>query len=74
MMKNQLFHDKDNKLCAAKVAYMLTLCVFLIKILLSGVEINGFKSQSADLVGMAAFLAAVGATYAHRSLTKSKQA
>ena len=58
----QLIHDKNNKLCAAKTAYMLSLAVCLVKIIIT---------DGPDYAGMAVFLGALGGVYFGRSYTKA---
>ena len=66
-----MLKGQNGKVCAAKTAFMVSLLVCLIKILLSGLVINGIPMESADYGGMAAFLSPLAAVYWGRSHTKS---
>jgi len=59
---NQLIADKNDKLCAAKVAFMLTLVTCLAKIIIS---------DTPDYSGMGVLIGSVGAIYFGRSHTKA---
>ncbi len=61
------------KPCGAKMAYMLTLVVCLLKILAGGVTYADFSISVPDYSGMALFIAPIAATYWGRSNTKAKQ-
>ena len=58
-----LAYDKDGKLCAAKVAFWITLLSCLTKI---------FMQEAPDYAGLAMFLSPVAAVYFGRSDTKAK--
>ena len=57
-----LVSDKDGKVCAAKIAFWLTLVSCLTKI---------FMQDSPDYSGLAIFLSPVAALYFGRSHTKA---
>ncbi len=58
-----IIHDKDGKLCAAKMAFWITLISCLVKI---------FMQDAPDYSGLALFLTPVSAVYFGRSHTKAK--
>jgi len=66
------FKGADNKTCMAKTAFMYSLGICLIKILISGVAIGDMTFEQADYTGMAAFLAPVAAIYYGRAKTKAE--
>lgn len=65
--------QNEGKPCAAKTMFSLTLIFFLIKIMLSGMEIAGYKFEIADYNGMAHFLTVLAGIYGWRSHTKAVQ-
>ena len=60
---NDLIKDSNNKVCAAKIAFWVTLIACLIKI---------FMQDAPDYSGLAMFLSPVAALYFGRSQTKAK--
>ena len=60
----QLFQDKNHKLCAAKVAFMISLITCLTKIIIT---------DGPDYGGMAAFLSPLAALYWGRNHTKENK-
>ena len=58
---NQLVKDKTGRVCAAKVAFMISLLTCLVKIIMAATP---------DYSGMAVFLTPLGAVYFGRSYTK----
>jgi len=59
---SNLINDSSGKLCAAKIAFWITLISCLVKI---------FIQDSPDYAGLAMFLSPVAAVYFGRSHTKS---
>ena len=62
----------SGKKCAAKSAFILTLGVFLVKILLSGMTVAGVVFEPVNYLGMSAFLMPLGGVYFGRSYLKAK--
>ena len=58
---NDMVKDKSGKVCAAKMAYWITLISCLVKI---------FMQESPDYSGLALFLSPVAATYFGRNWSK----
>ena len=57
---------------SARAGWVATLVICLLKVLVSGVTIEGYGAvESADYSGMALFLGAVGAVHWGREYTKS---
>lgn len=67
-----MFKGQNDKVCMAKTAFMYSLGVCLVKILLSGITVGDIEFEQVDLVGLAAFLTPIGAVYWGRSETKAK--
>jgi hypothetical protein len=63
----------SEKKCAAKTAFIVTLSVFLLKILISGMSIGDLQFETANYTGMASFLAPLGAVYFGRSYVKAQK-
>jgi hypothetical protein len=62
-----MYQGKNGDLSGSKTAFMASLAVCLIKILIGGVEYAGFVSSPPDYAGMGVFIGAVGAVYAARN-------
>lgn len=62
------------KPCGAKIAYMITLAVCLVKIIIGGVTFGEIAIAMPDYSGMALFMAPIAAAYWGRSKTKAETA
>lgn len=73
MAIKDLTHDKNGKLCGAKTAYMITIFVCQVKLLMSNMTIGDVVFGDVDIGGLSLFLGSVGAVYFGRSHTKAKE-
>ena len=65
------FKGRDNKTCMAKTAFMYSLGICLVKILMSGATVGDIVLEQADYSGMALFLSPLAAIYWGRAKTKA---
>ena len=65
-----MIQDTNGKMSLARTAYITTLTVTLVKILVSGVVFGDIVMGVADISGMALLVAATGATYFGRENSK----
>ena len=63
----KMIQGSDGETSGSKVAFMISLSVCLVKILIGGVEYAGFSCAPPDYAGMGVFIGAVGAVYAARN-------
>jgi len=68
----KMYKDSSGEYDNARFWFSATMCVALIKVLLSGVSYGGFSMQEVDLAGLAAFIGAVGAVYWGRNRDKKE--
>ena len=67
----KIMQGKDGRMSLSRTAYIATLTIVLIKVLLSGVVAYDITFGEADIAGMALLVAATGATYFGRENTKN---
>lgn len=63
----KLYQDSNGEMSGSKSAFMVSLAVCLVKILIGGIDYAGFSSAPPDYAGMGVFIGAVGAVYAARN-------